>query len=65
MNAQWRVEYLDLSVPYHSERSLYLSSPDLSKPKLAHKRARDTAKQRLEKKLGRGKVRILRSECVG
>lgn len=64
-NAQWAVRYLDLSVPYHSERALYLSSPDLASPKKAHARARSTAKERLEKKLGRGKVKILGSECVG
>lgn len=64
-NAQWRVRYLDLSVPYHAERALYLASPDLASPSKAHARARKTAKERLTKKLGRGKVKILGSECVG
>jgi hypothetical protein len=55
MNAQWRIRYADLTVPYHSERALYLSSPDLANPRKAHKRARDEAKRRLEKKLGAAK----------
>ena len=64
-NAQWAVRYLDLTVPYHSERALYLSSTNLANPKKAHARARKVAKERLEKKLGRGKIQILGSECVG
>lgn len=64
-NAQWKVRYLDLTVPYHLESALYLSSPDLAKPAEAHRRARSLAKERLEKKLGRGKVKVLGSECVG
>jgi hypothetical protein len=64
-NAQWAVRYLDLTVPYHSERVLYLSSSDLANPRKAHARARATAKARLEKKLGRRTVKILSSECVG
>lgn len=65
MNALWTVRYQDLSVPYHSERALTLSSPDLRNGKEAHRRARALAKQRLEKKLGRGKVKVLSSQCVG
>jgi hypothetical protein len=64
-NAQWAVRYVDLTVPYHLERALYLASPDYTSPRKAHRKARATAKARLEKKLGRGKVRILSSECVG
>jgi hypothetical protein len=64
-NAQWAIRYVDKSVPYYSERALYLASPDFSSPRKAHARARQTAKARLEKKLGRGKVQILSSECVG
>lgn len=64
-NAQFAVRYVDLTVPYYSERALYLSSPDYANPKRAHRTARATAKARLEKKLGRGKVRVLGSECVG
>lgn len=64
-NAQWKVRYVDLTVPYYAERALYLSSPDYVKPHKAHKAARALAKKRLEKKLGKGKVTILGSECVG
>lgn len=64
-NAQWRVQYLDLTVPYHSERALFLASPDYADPRRAHRTARAEAKRRLTKRLGRGKVRILSSECVG
>lgn len=63
MNAQFAVTYVDLTVPYYSEKALYLSSADLADPKKAHARARKTAKERLAKK---GlKVKILGSRCVG
>lgn len=64
-NAQWTVRYVDKSAPYYSERALYLASPDYVDTKRAHRTARATAKTRLERKLGRGKVQILSSECVG
>lgn len=64
-NAMWHVRYVDLTVPYYQERVLSLMSPDYVKPHKAHKAARALAKKRLEKKLGRGKVTILSSECVG
>lgn len=63
MNAQFAVRYVDLTVPYYSERALYFSSPDLADTRKAHARARKTAKARLEKK---GlKVKVLSSQCVG
>lgn len=64
-NAMWHVRYVDKTVPYYQERLLSLMSRDSLNPRKAHKLARATAKKRLEKKLGRGKVTILSSECVG
>jgi hypothetical protein len=65
MNAQFAVTYVDKTVPYYAERTLYLSSHDYVDTRKAHKVARNKAKSRLEKKLGRGKVQILSSRCVG
>jgi len=64
-NAQFRVRYVNLTASYYDERALYLSSPDLLDARKAFRRARDTAKARLEKKLGKGKVKILSTDCVG
>lgn len=64
-NAMWHVRYVDKTVPYYQERVLSLMSPDYAKPAKAHKRARDEAKKRLTKKLGRAKFAVLSSECVG
>lgn len=61
MNALWNVRYVDLKTGHRDH--LMLCSPDLKNPRAAHKRARDTAKARLNRK---GlKVTILGSECVG
>ena len=64
-NAMWWVHYMDLTVPYHSECVLSLSSTDLRDPKKAHARARKVAAERLTKKLGKGSFKVLRSQCVG
>lgn len=64
-NAMWHVRYVDKTVPYYQERLLSLMSRDSANPRKAHKLARDEAKKRLTKKLGRGKFTVLSSECVG
>lgn len=64
-NAMWHVRYEDKSVPYHAVRTLSLMSHDYVNTRKSHKVARATAKARLERKLGKGKVVILSSECVG
>ena len=61
-NAQWWVTWTDKNHP-DRRNVMSLASPDLANPKAAHKRARNTAKDRLVKK---GlKPLILSSQCVG
>lgn len=77
MNAQWVARfYVEFANGNGEEKAVYLSSPDSKNTKLAKKRARETARVRLAKKLQRDykytdaemrKVSILcvAVECVG
>lgn len=60
-NAQWWVRYTDAKNAQSG--MLSLSSPDLANVRAAHKRARDTARDRLAKK--GVKAVGLSSQCVG